>query len=143
MELKLGNENFQRAASCFIRMEVFVLERNIPLAEEFDNLDTPERVYAVVYDENLPVATGRIVIEDEKTIRPTRIATLKAYRKQNLGAKIMKAIEAYGVKNGYIHSLVHAEQTAVGFYQKLGYKICSDIYYEDGVPCQSLEKALV
>lgn len=142
MELKLGSENFQRAASCFIRMKVFVLERKIPLAEEFDGLDTSERVYAVIYDGELPVATGRIVIEDEKTIRPTRIATLKEYRKRNLGAKIMKAIEDYGVENGYSHSLVHAEQTALGFYQKLGYTICSDVYYEDGVPCQSLTKAL-
>lgn len=143
MELKIGNENFQRAASCYVRMEVFVLERGIPLAEEFDALDTPERFYAVIYDEDLPVATGRIFIEDEKTIRPTRIATLKEYRKQNLGAKIMTAIENYGVENGYVQSLVHAEQTAVGFYQKLGYTICLDIYYEDGVPCQSLEKRLV
>ena len=90
----------------------------------------------------MPVATGRIFIEDEKTIRPTRIATLKEYRKQNLGAKIMTAIEDYGIANGYVRSLVHAEQTAVGFYQKLGYTICSDIYYEDGVACQSLEKNL-
>lgn len=142
MKIITGNQDFQRAASCFIRMSVFVLERTIPIEEEFDEHDLPETVYTVVYDGKLPVSTGRYIQENPTTARLTRIATLKEYRGQQLGSQVIQALENYALTQDIQKCIIHAEMSALPFYKKLGYVPISDIYEEDGVPCQTLEKQL-
>lgn len=60
--LKVGAEAFQRAASLYIRFHVFVLERGIDMADEFDSHDEKGTVYAVAYDGKQPVSTGRFLL---------------------------------------------------------------------------------
>lgn len=88
LKMVVGNEPWQRAASIYVRMTVFVLERSLAMQDEFDANDTEDTVYAVLYDQNLPIATGRFLREDDDTARLTRIATLKEYRGKQLGAAI-------------------------------------------------------
>lgn len=142
MKIITGNQPFQRAASCFIRMNVFVLERTIPLEEEFDELDLPETVYTVIYDDKRPVATGRYIQENETTARLTRIATLKEYRGRQLGSQVVQSLENYAAEQQVRQCLIHAETDALPFYLSLDYVPISDIYLEDGVPCQTLQKQL-
>lgn len=143
MELKIGSENYQRAASSYIRMRVFVLEQEIPMEDEFDDNDGENTVYVVIYDGNKPVATGRyLLIDDGTTLRPTRIATLPEYRGQQLGTQIINALEDYAKTQGIKKSVIHADLRAVPFYQKLGYEIFSEVYQEDGVDCQNLKRDL-
>lgn len=142
MEIITGNQPFQQGASSFVRMSVFVLERNIQIEDEFDGNDLPETIYTVVYDGKLPVSTGRYIQEDETTARFTRIATLKEYRGKNIGTQMVRALEEYALSQGITKGLIHAETQALPFYQKLGYHPVSEVYYEDGMPCQTLEKQL-
>ncbi|SFC62397.1 Predicted N-acyltransferase, GNAT family [Alkalibacterium subtropicum] len=142
MKVHAGSENWNRAAAFYVRMQVFVLEREISLQEEFDSKDTDGTVYVVLYDDGKPVATGRYKEIDSETIRPGRIAVLKDYRKQGLGEQLLKELEKIGQKNGCTKSVIHGELTAAEFYEKLGYVRVSDIYYEDGAPCVTLNKQL-
>lgn len=142
MKMVVGNQDWQRAASCFVRMQVFVLERKIAIADEFDALDTPGTVYAVLYDEDEPVATGRFIPESQQAARFTRIATVSRYRGQQLGSQIIRALEAYACQQGYTDVEIHSELTAVAFYKKLGYLPVSAVYEEDEVPCQTLARTL-
>ena len=142
MKIHTGNEKWNRAAAIYVRMEVFVLERGITLEEEFDALDDDFRVYVVAFDANKPVATGRYIKEDDFTVRPGRIATLNEYRGQGLGKRVLKEIEKIAASDGCTSSVIHGELTAAGFYEKLGYKRTSGIFYEDGVECVQLVKEL-
>lgn len=142
MEICIGKEKWNRAAALYVRMEVFVMERGIPLKEEFDSEDHDETIYVVIYDGEKPVATGRYKQIDEDTIRPGRIAVLKEYRKKGLGAVVVKELEALGEISGCKMSVIHGELSAVKFYEKLGYTKGTDVYYEDGVPCATLGKQL-
>lgn len=142
MKTHIGNEKWNRAAALYVRMQVFVMERNIPLKEEFDTEDNDDTVYVVVYDGEKPVATGRYKQIDSETIRPGRIAVLKEYRKQGLGELVVKALEDFGKEKGCTASIIHGELTAAEFYEKLGYTRDSDVYEEDGVPCVSLIKSM-
>ncbi|VHF28198.1 histone acetyl transferase HPA2 and related acetyl transferase S [Streptococcus pyogenes] len=85
----VGQEPFQRAASLYLRFCVFVLERNIAMADEFDAHDEKGTVYAVVYDDDQPVSTGRFLAETKTEARLTRIVTLADYRGQGYGAKVI------------------------------------------------------
>lgn len=142
MKTHIGNEKWNRAAALYVRMQVFVMERNIPLKEEFDTEDNDDTVYVVVYDGEKPVATGRYKQIDSETIRPGRIAVLKEYRKQGLGELVVRALEDFGKEQGCTVSIIHGELTAAEFYEKLGYTRDSDVYEEDGVPCVSLIKSM-
>lgn len=142
MKTHVGSENWNRAAAFYVRMQVFVLEREISLQEEFDSEDTDGTVYVVLYDEDKPVATGRYKEIDSDTIRPGRIGVLKDYRRQGLGERVVKELEKLGQKNGCTKSVIHGELTAAKFYEKLGYSRVSDVYYEDGAPCVTLDKEL-
>lgn len=144
MKIHVGSETWNHAAALYIRMNVFVLERGIAIEDEFDQNDEPDRVYAVCYDiSGQPAATGRFQTIDKTTMRPGRIATLKNFRGHHLGARIIQALEDYGVQHGYTDSLIHSELTAQGFYERQGYHVVSDVYEEDGVPCVNVAKSLV
>lgn len=140
--LLIGAEDWQRAAACYVRFKVFVLERRIKMEDEFDHLDIPERVYAVVYVGKEPVSTGRFVPETDTTARLTRIATLKEHRGKQYGRQVIQALEDHARQNGFKTLYIHSELTAKTFYEELGYKPCSEVYEEDGELCQSLQKDL-
>ncbi|MEC6748637.1 GNAT family N-acetyltransferase [Marinilactibacillus sp. XAAS-LB27] len=143
MNVLFGNEKWHQAAALYVRMQVFVLERGIRLTEEFDLDDHDKTDYVVIYDENKPVATGRYKQMDAETIRPGRIAVLKDYRNRGLGQQIIEELEKAGLERGAKRSIIHGELTAAAFYEKLGYKKCSEEYLEDSVPCVTLEKQFV
>lgn len=142
MRVHFGSEIWNKAAAFYVRMNVFVLERSIALKDEFDEVDEDETTYVVVYDGKLPVATGRIVYLDALTVRPGRIAVLDQYQGKGLGAKILQEIERLALEQGRTVSCIHSEEVSAGFYIKQGYKITSDVFQEDGVPCVIMEKRL-
>lgn len=57
MTITFSNDAPNRAAAYALRQAVFVEERAIPAAVEFDDKDTDERLYGVLYlKPDLPVA---------------------------------------------------------------------------------------
>lgn len=141
-DLQIGSEPWLRAASIYLRMQVFVLDRGIAAKDEFDQNDIPGVVYAVIFDGQEPVATGRFLREDDGSARLTRIATRIDYRGQHLGTQIIKALERQA-QDLHIHDVqIHAEVTAIPFYAGLGYRAVSAVYLEDGVPCRVMARQL-
>lgn len=142
MKLHIGNENWNQAAAYYVRMQVFVLERNIAIENEFDKNDHDGTVYVVLYDNEKPVATGRFLKTDDHIVRPGRIAVLKDYRNKGLGELVITELEKYAQNEGCHTSVIHGELSAAGFYEKLGYRRDPGVYEEDGVPCVTLKKTL-
>lgn len=140
VRLIVGNQAFQKAASPYIRFSVFVLERKIKMEDEFDANDKCKTIYAVLYDGDQPVSTGRFLPETAEEARLTRIATLKDYRGKGYGAKVVQALEQYARAEGYTRLVIHAELTAKSFYESIGYQPFGHEYEEDGELCQSLAK---
>jgi predicted GNAT family N-acyltransferase len=115
-----------------IRTEVFVVEQQISKDLEFDGLDD-ESFHFVAYDGEQPIAAGRLR-EIDSTGKVQRICVRKDYRGKQIGNDIMHLIHKTAKENG-IHQLVlHAQESAIPFYEKLGYHISSDIFYEAGIP---------
>lgn len=140
--LEVSNAVHMRAASSYIRMKVFVLEKALALAAEFDQNDTSETVYSVLFDGNLPVATARLLNETDDVARIGRVATLKEYRGNHLGSQVVKALEDLARERQVKQLVIHAELTAAEFYEYLGYRRVGKPYDEDGVPCITLDKQL-
>ncbi|KRM11416.1 GNAT family N-acetyltransferase [Paucilactobacillus suebicus] len=143
MRIEVSNNPWQQAAALSIRLKVFVQERGLNKQDEFDGGDTEQTVYAVAWqDERTPVATVRFQQVDEQTMRPGRVATLPEYRGQGTAQRALLATEKYGQSFGMIHSVIHSELTAQGFYERCGYQVSSTPFIEDGVECIELTKKI-
>ena len=105
-----------------IRMQVFMNEQNIKGEEEFDELDK-RSLFALLFDGNSAVATARIS-EIPKGLKIGRIAVLKDYRGRRYGAQIVNAVVAKSIEAGADRVYVDAQNHAVNFYEKLGFRIC-------------------
>lgn len=51
MKKIVGADEWIRAASCFLRYQVFVLEQGIPAELEFDGKDIPQQTYYLFLDQ--------------------------------------------------------------------------------------------
>ncbi len=55
-----------RAGAYYVRIQAMAVKHSIPPEDEFDEHDTPETKYIVIYDGVLPVATARLYPLDEE-----------------------------------------------------------------------------
>ena len=100
--------------------------------EEFDAIDA-KAWHIVLYDGGKPVATGRI-FEDASYPggwRLGRIAVLRAYRGRHLGALLLREMEDKSRVLGGSFAILGAQSRAKGFYEKSGYAVCSEPYFEE------------
>jgi len=59
-----------------------------------------------------------------------------------LGTLLVRALEAEVVRRGFREVILHARETAVGFYARLGYAPIGAPYTEVGIPHQNMRRAL-
>ena len=121
-----------------IRFEVFVKEQNVPIEEEIDNLDEIS-VHFLLYIDEKPVGTGRLIINDGHI---GRIAILKNYRDKHLGSQLMLFIleiaKEHKLKRVWLASQLYAKN----FYKKLGFKEYGNIFLDAGIKHINMEKFL-
>lgn len=142
LELKFGAEKQIQAAAFYLRYQVFVLEQEIDPQDEFDALDDDWRHYFVLFDGKRPIATLRYQALDEHTLQPDRFCVAKAFRNCGNGRRLLQACEKQGIKDGFTQSQLSAELSAKTFYQKAGYQVVSEPFYEDGISCVKMAKKL-
>lgn len=124
----------------YIRETVFIDEQGF--RDEFDEIDK-KAVHLVAYDKDKPVATCRFFWSDERnTYLLGRLAVLKEYRKNHLGAVMMKKTEEFVKESGGTSIELHAQEQAIKFYEKQGYSVCSEMEYEEHCPHYWMRKKL-
>lgn len=124
-----GTENLEEAFN--IRRKVFVEEQGVSPEEEFDGNDA-EAVHVIAYDEDKAVATARIAIIDGKH-KIGRVAVLKEERGKKYGDFVVRMLADKAFMAGIEEIYVGAQTRAIGFYETIGFRICSDEYEEAGI----------
>lgn len=120
-----------------IREAVFIQEQSVPRELDIDGQDD-QCTHAVIWSENSGIGTGRL----EPTGKIGRIAVLRPFRRCGVGTHIMSALEHAAKVRNLRKVYLHAQTTALGFYEQLGYQTCSDVFFEASIPHQSMEKLL-
>lgn len=115
-----------------IRTQVFTNEQGADAAAEFDSLDNFAE-FALLYDNGVPAGTARLVYNNNGC-KIGRIAVLKSFRGKGCGAFIVKQICKKAFDKGAENVFVDAQNYAVPFYQKLGFKINGEQLYDRGLP---------
>lgn len=120
-----------------IRKKVFVEEQKIPLDLEIDETES-EAIYFLTYADGIPAATGRLR-EYGKYIKFERIATLKEWRGKGVGRNLMEAMLDYAKKNfGDKVPYMHSQESAVAFYERLGWRKSGAPFMEADIPHQAM-----
>jgi predicted GNAT family N-acyltransferase len=116
-----------------VRGAVFVREQGIPAALEWDAEDA-HAVHALVMDpDHQPIATGRLLIQDTQA-RIGRMAVLPAWRGRGVGTEVLRCLLDEARRHGVHKVVLHAQTTAVSFYERFSFVREGDEYLEAGIP---------
>lgn len=77
-----------------------------------------------------------------KTVRLRQMAVLSGLQGKGIGRVLMQFAENIARDRGYKKMVMHARKTAVGFYEKLGYRIAGEEFEEVTIPHYTMEKNL-
>lgn len=80
--------------------------------------------------------------KDADTIKFRQMAVAEEMQGRKIGNELMHEAEKLSKEKGYKKVSLHARETAVGFYSKLGYTITSALFTEVGIPHYAMEKEL-
>jgi predicted GNAT family N-acyltransferase len=78
----------------------------------------------------------------DDSVRIRQMAVSPASQASGLGRRLMQEAEAELYRCGVKSLSLHARDTAIGFYEKLGYSRIGDIYLELGIPHKLMGKEL-
>ncbi|EUJ32201.1 GNAT family acetyltransferase [Listeria floridensis FSL S10-1187] len=143
MTVRKATTEKMRQDALKIRNDVFVVEQHVAPELEWDEFDQkPETLMFVDYDmDETPLSTGRLRILPEYG-KVERICTQAFARGKGSGRKIMEAIENEARIQGVTKLKLGAQVTAIPFYEKLGYEVCSDIFLDAGIDHKEMQKQL-
>ena len=128
----------QLEAAWRVRFEVFVDEQGVPAEIEVDELDedpTTRHVIAVDDDGDV-LGTGRLLLDRPGEVHLGRLAVRRTARGRGIGALLVSALCRLALEHaaGWPPSVVvalSAQESAIGFYERLGFAVVSDRRYLD------------
>lgn len=78
----------------------------------------------------------------EKTVKMRQVAVASDRQGGGVGKKLLQEAENFCRSLGFETIILNSRETAVGFYEKLGYKKIGDSFLEVTLPHQKMEKQL-
>ena len=120
-----------------IRRAVFILEQGVPEELELDESD-PSAMHALAYQDGQCVGTGRLVNLGNGQAQIGRMAVLSSFRGQGIGREMLERLVLAATAEGLSTLILHAQLTAMPFYEKLGFVGQGSIYEEAGIPHRNM-----
>lgn len=132
-----------------LRHAVFVEEQNVPEALEWDELDAQSRHFLAIDSgvrirsatATLALGTARMRIVDEQA-KAERVAVRRDVRALGIGRFLMLAIEAHARRLGLSTVVLHAQVSAIPFYERLGYRAQGEVFLSAGIDHREMTRRL-
>lgn len=99
-------------------------------------------ILIAAFDDDDMLGCCMLVPVDNNTLRVRQMAVMGNLQGKGIGASIMSFAENLARDKGYRNIVMHARDTAIGFYEKFGYKVRGDIFTEVNLPHHVMEKRL-
>ncbi len=123
-----------------LRRVVFVEEQSVPPDLEVDGLD-PVAIHLVALADGRVVGTARV-----RTVhgaaKAERVAVPSDARGTGIGRALMRAVEEEARAGGLAAVLLNAQESAIPFYEKIGYVAEGDRFFEAGIPHRAMRRSL-
>ncbi|NNJ56190.1 MAG: GNAT family N-acetyltransferase [Bacteroidia bacterium] len=109
-----------------------------------DLSDEINQIHFVAIENNEVVGVVILVPNyKDKVGKLRQMATSPQVRGKGYGIALVNALETYAAQNGMTTIELNARHYAVGFYEKIGYTICSDVFQEVGINHYTMQKEII
>lgn len=134
-----GSKEYQQ----MINLRNEILRKPLNLAFLKDELDKEKNDILIgVFDEDKILGCCLLTIVDKTSVRLRQMAVQNNLQGKGIGASMMNYAENIARDRGYKKLIMHARKTAIGFYEKLGYKVTGNEFIEISIPHIVMEKKL-
>lgn len=95
------------------------------------------------FDEDVMLGCCILTKHDNRKLRLRQMAVNNNLQGKGVGASILSFTESLATDKGFSRIFMHARQTAIGFYEKFGYKIVGEQFLELNIPHFIMEKRIL
>lgn len=121
-----------------VREPVFIVEQQVPVEEEWDELD-PQCRHVIARDaDNRPIGTGRLTPER----KIGRMAVLAEWRGKGVGGAILEALMDEARALGWPEVTLNAQTHAIPFYASYGFEAFGEAFMEANIPHRAMRRLL-
>jgi predicted GNAT family N-acyltransferase len=116
-----------------------------PLGLEFTKEELDKECNDILigaFDDDRILACCMLTAVSKDTCRLRQMAVHNSLQGKGIGATMMNFAENVARDRGFKTLTMHARKTAVGFYEKLGYKVYGDEFQEVTIPHFEMHKKL-
>jgi predicted GNAT family N-acyltransferase len=115
-----------------VRKRVFIDEQGVPEEMELDEYDLLAQ-HALAYLDSECIGTARLVTLPGSVGRIGRMAVLPMHRRRGIGRRLLSALLKLSKSQGITQLELHAQLSAIPFYEQFGFIAQGDIYDEAGI----------
>jgi predicted GNAT family N-acyltransferase len=126
-----------------IELRQRVLRAPLGLDIRNDDLQAETEQIIFIYEEG-NIVKGCVLLQqyDADTFKLRQMAVDASEQGKGIGMELVNAADVYAVNFGKSRIMLHARETAIPFYQKLGYEVIGEPLTEVGLPHRIMEKLL-
>jgi ribosomal protein S18 acetylase RimI-like enzyme len=142
MALKIidhGSREYQQ----MVHLRNEILRRPLGLQFTPEELEKEkEEILIGAFEEEKMLGCCMLIMESPNSVRLRQMAVLNNLQGKGIGRALMQFAENIARDRGFQKITMHARKTAVGFYEKLGYRITGQEFEEVTIPHYIMEKML-
>jgi predicted GNAT family N-acyltransferase len=116
-----------------------------PLGLNFSNEEIEQEkdhILIAAFEEDEMLGCCMLKKVDPQTLQLRQMAVKNTLQGKGIGASIMNFAETIARDRGYRSIIMHARDTAIGFYEKFGYKVKGEPFIEINLPHHVMEKRI-
>src|SRR3954470_5146502 len=143
MALKIidhGSREYQQ----MVHLRNEILRRPLGLQFTPEELEKEkEEILIGAFEEEKMLGCCMLITEAPNSVRLRQMAVLNNLQGKGIGRALMQFAENIARDRGFQKITMHARKTAVGFYEKLGYRVFGNEFEEVTLPHVVMEKNLL
>lgn len=142
MPLKIidhGSQEYEQ----MVRLRDDILRKPLGLHFSLEELELEKNhILIAAFEEEQMLGCCMLIESPPPSVRLRQMAVLNNLQGKGIGRALMNFAENLSRDRGYTTITMHARKVAVGFYERVGYKVTSDEFIELDIPHYVMEKQL-
>jgi predicted GNAT family N-acyltransferase len=138
-QVDFGTKEYKK----IVQLREEVLRKPLGLSFSENELSAEQsHIHIACLEDDIMWGCCMLVPTDNSVLRLRQMAVAPNLHGKGIGASIMHFAENLARDKGYRKIVMHARDTAIGFYQRLGYSIKGDQFLEVSIPHHVMEKVI-
>ena len=140
MQIDFGTPKYDQ----MVMLRDEILRRPLGLNFTPEDLESDKKDLLIgAFDDGRIMGCCILTPESDTHIRLRQMAVRPSKQGSGIGQQIMRFAETIARDKGYRILTMHARDTAIGFYEKQGYRVVGDQFIEVTIPHHKMEKRLL